>query len=325
MDRGLQVTRTPRRDCDPKKETFLARSIRFPVLACPLQVYRPAQLGQRSVRPAARRLVIPERPREATIGYPSNWVVRTDPVMATADLSIDVVSGVDRRCLGLCRKRRRCNVPEDGIVVYRQTLCEPWMKHHSVGKNLGAYGTGLKTELTYRGHRKSVIPRKISQAISFRRSAWFGLLSEHPLQLEESRVVLRLPRKDSVFVRPNALQHWKIQRTVEPKCIPKIFAKMALFHRNKGERKTFGDVNVLFTGLKAPSRADRVTNVVDQPCADCVPQTHDQNLGVPKRVEKANGEGESGPGAVGIDTDDVPAMRGDVGQERTIGVIIRLR
>ena len=59
--------------------------------------------------------------------------------------------------------------------------------------------------------------------------------------------------------------------------------------------------------------------------ADCVPQTHDQNLGVPKRVEKANGEGESGPGAVGIDTDYVPAMRGDVGQERTIGVIIRLR
>src|SRR5262249_24210078 len=75
-------------------------------------------------------------PREATACTPPDRVVRADPTVATADLSVDISPGVRRRGFSL-RKERRCRkLPEVGIVTAGQVLRDPRLEHGSLSNPL---------------------------------------------------------------------------------------------------------------------------------------------------------------------------------------------
>ncbi len=59
--------------------------------------------------------------------------------MAAADLSVDVLRGARRRCLGVLKQRSRCNVPKFEIVVTSQMLCNQRMNQVSLLGNPGSF------------------------------------------------------------------------------------------------------------------------------------------------------------------------------------------
>ena len=129
MHRRLQVPGGPRRDRDPEDQAALARPARLPGVSDPLERLGPFQCGRCAIRVPGCRFVIPERPREATARTPPNRVVRADPMMATADLSVDISPGVHGPCFSLRQERRCRKFPEIGIVIVGQVIYDPSLKH----------------------------------------------------------------------------------------------------------------------------------------------------------------------------------------------------
>src|SRR5262249_23241139 len=150
----------------------------------------------------------------------------------------------------------------------------------------GAWGRGRegKTDALYRAGLRNL-------KLEIRRHS---RTAEHALEVEEARVVPRLPGKHTRLVRPEALQHGEVRAAVEPAGENQVFPVVAPGHFHKDQGKALRDPLVTLARLVTPAAADHFPHVVDELVGGLDRQAHEKDFGVAERAEQPDGVGEAG-------------------------------